>query len=80
MSTQKSKKELVAEMRKQLIELDEFLTYGYVKQVKELLTYAVEDSTVHAVKSGQRNTITILAAILNVAKENRNAALKSIER
>lgn len=78
--TQKNKKQLVAEMRKQLKSLDEFLGYGYVKKVKAKLGYDVADGTIHAVKSGTRNSFNILVAILAVAKENRDAATTTIEQ
>lgn len=74
-----TKKDVVAKMRKQLFELEEYLGYGYVKQVKEKLGYEVADGTITAVKTGHRNTVGILTAILTVAKENRDAAQKSIE-
>ena len=80
METQKSKKELVAEMRKQLSELDPFLGYGYVKKVKEKLGYKVKNGTIHSVKCGNRDTIAILSAILSVAKEIRDDAKNTIEQ
>lgn len=76
----KNKKEIVAELREQLSEMDHFLEYGYVKKVKEKLAYEVEDGTIIAVKNGHRHTVAILAAILSVAKEARDAATKSIEQ
>lgn len=67
-------------MREQLKEMEHFLEYGYVKKVKDKLNYEVEDGTIIAVKNGHRHTVGILAAILAVAKEARDAATKSIEQ
>lgn len=75
----KNKTDLILEMRKQMEELAEFLPYGYVKMVQAKLEKKVAPGTIHSVRSGQRNTIDVLAAILQVAKEEREKITNALE-
>lgn len=77
---QKTKAQMVSEMRQQMEELAEFLPYGYVKMVQAKMDKQVSPGTIHSVRCGQRDTVDVLAAILQVAKDERdkiNNALKN---
>ncbi len=80
MEHQMNKDELVAEMREQLKNLEQYLGYGYVEKVQSRLMVKRAPGTIHAVKSGLRDTPEILSAIISVAKDERDRINASIQK